>query len=869
MRILLATIVILCLAASPLAQGYTIVGGLHATNEHAIKAAKKLMPHEVKRAIQYALKNFATDPLAIHRTLRDKDLTATARINNDRENVLLILADAKMDENTTIDIYRELVQDNADFNTVDAHGRGILHLLADRGQAEVINFILSKNARADLKTRQGDLPSDYAKKAGHHDIAATLEMYEQAHAMANDPNYTVPTEVETNTTTMPTQTEAAKPVAEQDLPDFMVNLNQRALAGEIDALIGRVEEVKRILKVLGQRRSNNPVLVGMPGVGKTAIVEGLAHLITKGEVPSRFRDKTIYAVNISGVNAGTGVRGALEEKVKQLLLFAEQHPHAIFFIDELHHLISGDTGGGINIAEQLKPALAAGKLPVIGATTDDEFRQIERDGALERRFVRINIDEPTEAEIIDIVFGVRDLIAIHQDIDIADEAVLAVVEFAKLFKDKQRPASAVALLDEAASALAISDDFHQLNLNSITTKISSLTNALSSAQLGDKDKIAEEIEQLKATYAQDLLAWQQQVDKKQALQTTEANIEATEKQINQLEHAEKFAEADELRKNALQQLFTQRQELIAHKVLERRHVAELVAAKLKVPVAKLMLEEQEGVSDVLPQLQQHIFGQDKQLEEITGLVAMTEQGLNRNLPPSFLLLGPSGVGKTVTVEKLGAILDNGKRKIIRINMNQYKEEHRVSALLGAPAGYVGYEDGSHFINEIKANPSAIILLDEIEKAHPDLHSLLLNMLEGHLTSGDNQEIDLTQTMIFMTSNSRNPDEDFFAAVRGRISREIIYNALSPEIMSRLVQVEIAKLNESLQSKGIVVELSDEMITALANEGHDEELGARPLQNLFQRNITEMMSLRLMQGELQTGKYRIELEDDNIKVNQDE
>ena len=878
-------LIAICIVITPIVRAGSVRGGGYRYIA-ANKASSALAPKELKAVIRAALEKFSIKPNAVLEVLQENKLIPISPLNSKKENTLHLLADMQMDENTALAAFRALVQDDTSLDVVDKDGRGILHRLAEGGRFKMTEFALSKGARADLRDDSDKLPSHYAREGEHEDLAALLDMYAKAKAKADDPDYVGAIDIEdgnvgeqntvsAETTIAPMQADsvpATEEIAviadEEDLPDFLVNLNRRALAGEIDPLIGRVEEVRRMLEVLGQRHSNNPVLVGLPGVGKTAIVEGLAYLIAKGEVPPRFSTKTIYEVNISALTAGTGVRGSLEEKVAQLVKFAEQHPEAIFFIDEVHHITSGDTGGGVNIADQLKPALASGKLPLIGATTDDEFRQhIAKFGALERRFVRINVGEPSEAEVIDIVLGTRDLISVHQDIEITDEAVLAAVELAQYFKDQQRPFSAIRLLDEAASSLAISDGFYPLHLNSMQTRIDKLTSSLP-AQNGNKDVVLDDIAQLQATYAEDSATWQKQSAQRQELAKIQADIVAVEPQINQLEHDGKFVEADKLRKESLQELFTKREELTDSKVLQKRHIAELVATKLKISVAKIMQEKQEGVFDLLPKLQQHIFGQDEQLQGIVNLVAMTEAGFNRNPPPSFLLLGPSGVGKTETVVRLQSILDDGRRELIRIDMSEYKEGHTMSAVLGSPAGYVGYEDGSWLITKIKANPSAILLLDEIEKAHPNLHDLLLQMLEGRLTGRDNDEIDLSQMMIFMTSNSINPEEDFLPAVRGRVDETITYNKLSPDIMSALVHRQVEELNDKvLHDKDVVVTLSDDMIAALANEGYNEVLGARPLQQLFDRRVTTPLSIMSLEGKLKSGKYQLEL--DGLKISADE
>ena len=354
----------------------------------------------------------------------------------------------------------------------------------------------------------------------------------------------------------------------------------------------------------------------------------------------------------------------------------------------------------------------------------------------------------------------------------------------------------------------------------------------------------------------------------------QTDISSIEAHIEQLEYAGEFINADKIRKENLQQLFARQVELRAgdSKVLKKIHVAELVATKLKIPVGKILQENQEELAELLPQLQEHILGQDAQLEEIVDRITMTEMGLNKNkkAPPSFLMLGPSGVGKSETVYQLQRIIGGGRRELIRIDMSEYMEEHAPSAFLGAPAGYVGYEDGSNFITKIKANPSAIIMLDEIEKAHESLHNLLLQMLEGRLTSRDHEETDLSQTMIFMTSNSEDPDRDFSAPVRGRISNIIFYNPLSDAIMQELVRKEADDLNQRLHDKGIVVELHDDIIEALAKEGQNDALGARALHNLFEKSITIPLSRMMAKKEIDSGSYKIMPEEGTeIKVAKDD
>ena len=873
-----------CLVLSTQAQVVLGYGNVPMHSHLNVKSAAKRATSGSKLydAFRDWVEHFSPGHGVVHEFLQRYGITASTPIRADHNIMHLLAYKHVADDSTSLAILEELMleEETVDWETADEEGRTPLHYMAQNGKMQTVEFMLANGARADSRNIAGKLPSDYARENGHKELAKTLDMYAEASSAAEIARKERATDgvstseiadvIETvNIQADDVPATESTEVVDEDLPDFLDNLNQRARAGDIEPVIGRVEEIKRIVEVLRQRHNNNPVLVGPPGVGKTAIIEGLAHLIVKGEVPRPFLDKTIYAVSIGAMTAGTGLRGGLEEKVAELLAFAEQHPEAIFFIDELHHIESGDTGSNISIAEQLKPMLSAGKLPLIGATTDDEFRRhIAKDGALARRFVRINVGEPSEAEVVDILLGFRDRISVHQDIEIPDEAVLAAIEYAKYFTDKQLPFSAITLLDEAAASLGLRDGFYPMRINNLSSTINRLTASLPTMN-GKGDEVREEIAQLQADYEQNLAAWQKQEADRQELAKIQADIVAVEEKINGLEHKDKFTEADELRHNKLQELFNQREQLTDSKILHKRHVAELVAAKLKVPVEKILLEEQEGVFDLLPQLQGDIIGQDDQLKDIVGLVAVNEAGLNLKPPPSFLLLGPSGVGKTETVIRLQSILDDGRRELIRLDMSEYMEGHTVSALLGAPAGYVGHEDGSRFITEIKAHPSAIILLDEIEKAHPNLHYQLLQMLDGRLTSRDNEEIDLSQTMIFMTSNSENPDEDFVSAVRGRINRTIYYNPLNLDIMSMLVHREVAKLNKSLHSKDIVVTLSDDMIATLAAQGYNEELGARPLQNLFSKSVTTPLSFMLMDGELTSGKYHLQFENDEVKVEQAE
>ena len=880
MQVMKLLLLVVFIASIPRVHGYgPSISSMSAYQRSAAAKTNSAAPNELIFAVLVALKKFSTSPHEVRDILQANELTITSPLNSKQENALHLLANTEwISAESALPAFRELVQDDTDWDAVDSDGRTVLHHLAAGGDLSLIDFALSKKARVDLPDDSGMLPSDVAREAGHDEAVKLLDMYEEAQAMADNPNYTGGTNIEADNIGeihiegLPTDTVSPTDVNDKDLPDFMVNLNQRAFAGEIDPLIGRDKEIKRLLEVLGQRHNNNPVLVGLPGVGKTRIVEGLAHFIVKGQVPPRFRDKTIYEVSIGALTAGTGVRGALEEKVKQLVQFAEQHPEAIFFIDEIHLLTSGDTRNGVNIAEQLKPQLSAGKLPLIGATTPDEFRQhIDKFDALARRFVRINVAEPSKEEVIDIVLGLRDSISLHQGIDILDEAALAAIEYASYFKDKQLPFSAITLLDEAASSLALSDGFHLLHLNNLQAKIDKLTSSLD-AQTDKQEEVQENIAQLKATYTEDFRAWQEQVGRKEELVKIATDINLIEAQIKQLEHDGKFIEADKLRKENLQELFTRQRELQAEdtKVLKKIHVAELVATKLKIPVGKILQESQEDLSALLPQLQEHILGQDAQLQKIVDLVIMTEMGLNKSPPPSFMLVGPSGVGKSETVLRLQSIIAGGRRELIRVDMSEFMEEHTASGLLGAPAGYVGYEDGSSFITKIKANPSAIILLDEIEKAHHSLHNILLQMLEGRLTSRDHEEIDLSQTMIFMTSNSENLAKDFSKPLRGRIDRTITYNALSDEIMQSLVRKEENELNQLLHSKGIVIKLHDDMIAALAKEGQDDDLGARALQHLFEESVTNPLSLMIAKGELNSGSYQVILEEGTeIKVVKDE
>lgn len=765
----------------------------------ASQAAVRLPSNQataIQRAISGVVSN-AGQPASVLKLLEKYQASSNAIITADGGSVVHFLT-ALQSEHT--ELLEALVADGMeiDINHRDDRGLTPLHnAVINKNQAS-INILLAKMARADLLDATGKTPVDYAKENGEEKLAETLEHYAQAMEQ-------IEAEQENSSVTTDPTTPIAE-VEEDPVPPFLINLNELAEEGKIDPVIGRVKEINEVIRIASRRQKNNPILVGEAGVGKTAIVEGIADMIVKGTIHESFKDKTIYTIDVAALMAGTGGQGDLEQRILDLLDFAEKNPDAVFFFDEAHVMIGAGAGGGINIANLLKPALARGDLRCIAATTDNEYRQhIMTDDALTRRFGRVNVYEPTLEEALEVALSARDLIAEHHGVKISDYAVLASVILPKRYmQDRRLPDVSIDLLDEATALVKLAPETRPLELENLKQKIK----AKEVFMHLEGGNLESEIDDLKKKLAEE--------------KESDGNLSPT---------------------------------------VERLHVAEIISHKTSVPVEKILMDSQNKILELLPWLKKRVFGQDHVLEEVNNVLMIAYSGIGDPSKPlgSFLFRGPTGTGKTETAKQMAEFLFDGE--LVVFDMSEYSEPHSVARLIGSPPGYVGYEEGGSLVNAILNKSHAIILLDEIEKAHPVLATLMLQILdEGRLTDGRNT-VSLKDTIIVMTTNAERIEDYFPKEFIGRIQKTLTFNKLDKNIMADLVDNRLILLNERLRSKRITISLSPKTIEKLSDEGYSEEYGARPLQGIFRDRIELPLAKEIVSGKITQGSYSLVLNDD--------
>ena len=767
-------------------------------------------------------------PAIAMQLMYDNGLALDSLLNGKNETLLHIIAGLSDDQTSRVALDYILSQEedkaNLPLHAVDTDGLQPLHTAAKLGKQDTVGWLLQQGALPATPDKLGKSPLDYAEEGEHTEIATLLRAYV---GIEDDASHDSDAE-----------------------PDFLLNLNERAAAGEIDPVVGRIDEVMAVLEILSKRRKNNPLLVGAAGVGKTAIAEGIADLIVRGEVPAEFLGKTLYNVDIGTLTAGTGGPGMLEGRVKELLQFAENNPDTLFFIDEIHLIAADSAAGSMGIANQLKPALEKGCLRCIGATTDAEHhRHILSDKALNRRFSIIRVGEPSKKEALEIAFAARDRLAAHHDIEITDNAVVAAVDLSRYLPERNLPDVALELIDEAAAALKFNRHRVRLSLVDIAAKITRRKDNLTWMNNQRKQQAAAEIKQLKKEQEQQDKALATHVDTKlEALQT---NIHALETN-------------PDTDTGLLDEAYRKLKRVLQGRRLQAHHIAELIARKQNIPVGKILKAEQDILVTLEADLQQRIFGQNEAIKAIADTLKVGFAGLNLDghVLGSFLLLGTTGVGKSYMAEMVAELLFGDKRYLLRFDMSEYAESHTISTLLGAPPGYVGYGEGGALTSAVLRTPHAVILFDEIEKAHPRFQNILLQILEGaHLTDRSGEKVDFSNVVIIMTSNSDDPERDFRPEVRNRIDDIIVFAKLNSEVMQQLVQVQLTILNQQLQNKKVTVSLSDEVVAQLSEDGYDKENGARPLQRLFRQRIKVLLSEMIVSKKLKRGHYIFYLNED--------
>lgn len=639
---------------------------------------------------------------------------------------------------------------------------------------------------------------------------------------------------------------------EQEEPNFLVNLNELAEQGKLDPVIGRAKEIRAVMEILGRRGKNNPVLVGPAGVGKTAIVEGLAERIVKETVPDVLRGKVVYSLDMGQLMAGTKYRGEFEERLQTLLKFIKSKAgEAILFIDEIHQLVgAGKTDGAMDAANLLKPALARGELHCIGATTLNEYQKhILGDSALDRRFRPVPVDEPGREDAIEIMMGLKDKLEIHHGIKISDEAIYnAVILSDEYITDKNLPDKAIDLVDEASSALKLSAEAMPAKLVELEAELR--TKKIQAQVEPDNKEIHEDIERLEADFKTGKDQWEKEVLNMKRISELKNQRDRLKFELDEAQRKQDYEAASRLMYSLIPEVEQQLESVQHEWILNSQHVALVISRQTGIPVEKILKSKQQHILELPGFLKQRVFGQDQALDEIAQTLMTSHAGLSDPSRPlgSFLLKGPSGVGKTETAKAISQFLFNSEKNLIRFDLSEYSEKHSVAKLIGAPAGYVGYDEGGVLTEAVRTHPYAIILFDEVEKAHKDFSDLLLQIMDdGRLTDNKGRTINFKNTIIMMTTNSKNIEGDFKPEVLGRLDAILDYKELDQSIMGALVEKELRALNERLKALKTKVELDESLVKELSARGYDPKFGARPLNSVFNKLITRPLSQKVLEG----------------------
>ena len=675
----------------------------------------------------------------------------------------------------------------------------------------------------------------------------------------------------------------------QALARYSRDLTDLARKGKLDPVIGRDEEIRRVIQILSRRTKNNPVLIGEPGVGKTAIVEGLAQRIVAGDVPESLKRKRIVALDLGAMIAGSKYRGEFEDRLKAVLKEIEEAADIVLFIDELHTLVgAGGAEGAVDASNMLKPALARGDLRCIGATTLNEYQKyIEKDKALERRFQKTYVGEPTVEDTIAILRGLKERYEIHHGVKIKDSAIIAAAMLShRYITDRFLPDKAIDLIDEAAASLRIEIDSLPADLEVVERQIIQLEierQALSkeddSASGERLSLIEKELSELREKSTQMKLRWQSEKELIQSIRGLKEQIEQARLEEQQAERQGNYARVAEIRYGKIQELErrlrnantrldeTQQNERMLKEQVDEEDVAKIVAKWTGIPVTKMLESEIQKLVRMEELLARRVVGQDAALKSVANAVRRSRAGLqDRNRPIGvFMFLGPTGVGKTETARALAEFLFDDDRAMLRIDMSEYMEKHSVARLIGAPPGYVGYEEGGYLTESVRRRPYAVILLDEIEKAHPDVWNIMLQIFDdGRLTDGKGRTVDFKNTVIIMTSNVATglSDSNIREALRqhfkpeflNRIDDIITFRSLGKEEIARIIDIQLETLREYLAERKISLELTPAAREALFREGYDPAFGARPLKRAIQKLVADPLALKILEGTIQTGEH---------------
>lgn len=654
-----------------------------------------------------------------------------------------------------------------------------------------------------------------------------------------------------------------------EIPGFLVNLNDKAKEGKLDPVIGRTKEIRAVMEILGRRSKNNPVLVGAAGVGKTAIVEGLAEAIVKGSVPDILKGKTVYSLELGSLIAGTKYRGEFEERIQHLLKFAEKGAgQYIIFIDEIHQIIgAGKTDGAMDAANLLKPALSRGELHCIGATTEDEFQKyILKDPALERRFRKVPVREPSKEDSIEILMGLKEKFEGHHGIKITDDAIYnAVMLSDQYITDKNLPDKAIDLIDESASALKLSAEAMPAALEQLQSEI---RNKRILVQVEPNEDLELQIKKLQEQFDEGHMKWEQDVNALKKVSEIKNRADRLKFDLDKAEREQNYEEASKIKYSLLPEIEKELQ-LCSHTwELTRKNIASVISRHTGVPVEKILKTRQDNLLELEEQLNKRVFGQEESLKEISETLLTSYAGLSDETRPlgSFLLKGPTGVGKTETAKALAEFLFDSEANIVRLDMSEFSEKHSVAKLIGSPAGYVGYDDGGVLTEAVRRKPYCVVLFDEIEKAHSDFSDILLQILDdGRLSDNKGRTINFKNTIILLTTNSKNIEMDFKPEVIGRLDSVLTYNPLKKDVMKDLVLKQIRLLQARLKNQKYSINFSNEVVSHLANLGYDERYGARPLASIFSKLIIRPLSKFVLGSNLKDESFQVDVIDGEVQI----
>jgi ATP-dependent Clp protease ATP-binding subunit ClpB len=662
----------------------------------------------------------------------------------------------------------------------------------------------------------------------------------------------------------------------QSLEKYGVDLTQRARDGKIDPVIGRDEEIRRVIQVLSRRTKNNPVLIGEPGVGKTAIVEGLARRIASGDVPEGLKNKRLVSLDIGAMLAGAKYRGEFEERLKAVLKeIIDANGEIISFVDEIHTLVgAGGAEGAIDAGNMIKPMLARGELRMIGATTLDEYRKyVEKDAALERRFQQVFVGEPTVEDTIAILRGLKERYEVHHGVRIQDNAIVsAAVLSNRYLTNRFLPDKAIDLMDEAASKLRIEIDSLPTEIDVIDRRILqleiervALEKESDSASTERLRLLNEELIELQQQTKEMKVHWDAEKQAIGAIRSLKEELETLRGQVERETDLEKAAEIRYGRIPEIERRITEAtQELdvlqtstrMLKEEVDAEDIAEVVAKWTGVPVTKLMEGEMQKLVHLEDLLHRRVIGQDAAVTATANAIRRSRAGLSDENRPigSFMFLGPTGVGKTELARALAEFLFDDEKSLVRIDMSEYMEKHSVSRLIGAPPGYIGYEEGGQLTESVRRRPYSVVLLDEIEKAHPEVFNVLLQLLDdGRLTDGQGRTVDFTNTVLIMTSNLKGePIEYFKPEFVNRIDEIVRFRSLTQDDMGAIVDIQLEHIIERLSRRRIVLAITPAARVMLAAQGFDAEYGARPLKRLIQKTIGGSAALLILEGKASEG-----------------